>query len=65
MLLYGKTKKRPLRARTKPKYKPAWLTVYESPASVEELQEFLKVVNEYKIAVWTFSRGKNLGYECS
>ncbi|KAI1131200.1 glycolate oxidase [Nemania abortiva] len=32
------------------------------PASVEELQRFLKVANEYKIAVWTFSRGKNLGY---
>ncbi|KAI0977023.1 glycolate oxidase [Xylaria arbuscula] len=32
------------------------------PSSVEELQEFLKVVNEYSIAVWTFSRGKNLGY---
>ncbi|KAI0533964.1 glycolate oxidase [Xylaria digitata] len=32
------------------------------PSSVEELQEFLKVANEYKIAAWTFSRGKNLGY---
>ncbi|RYC64660.1 hypothetical protein CHU98_g1562 [Xylaria longipes] len=32
------------------------------PSSVEELQGFLKVANEYKIAVWTFSRGKNLGY---
>ncbi|KAI0403219.1 glycolate oxidase [Xylaria palmicola] len=32
------------------------------PSSVEELQGILKVVNEYKIAVWTFSRGKNFGY---
>ncbi|KAJ3571026.1 hypothetical protein NPX13_g5522 [Xylaria arbuscula] len=32
------------------------------PSSVEELQRFLKVANEYSIAVWTFSRGKNLGY---
>ncbi|TRX89512.1 hypothetical protein FHL15_009556 [Xylaria flabelliformis] len=32
------------------------------PSSVEDLQAFLKVANEYKIAVWTFSRGKNLGY---
>ncbi|KAI0020767.1 glycolate oxidase [Xylariomycetidae sp. FL0641] len=32
------------------------------PASVEELQEVLKVMNEHRIPVWTFSRGKNLGY---
>ncbi|KAG6354515.1 hypothetical protein INS49_004532 [Diaporthe citri] len=32
------------------------------PSSVEELQAALKVVNEFKIPVWTVSRGKNLGY---
>ncbi|KAI1384334.1 putative vanilly-alcohol oxidase [Hypoxylon trugodes] len=32
------------------------------PSSVPELQAVLKVVNKYKIPVWTFSRGKNLGY---
>lgn len=32
-----------------------------SPSSVEELQAALKVVNEFKIPVWTVSRGKNLG----
>ncbi|KAI2620503.1 putative vanilly-alcohol oxidase [Hypoxylon sp. NC1633] len=32
------------------------------PSSVPELQAVLKVVNEYKIPVWTFSRGKNFGY---
>ncbi|KAF2457767.1 glycolate oxidase [Lineolata rhizophorae] len=32
------------------------------PTSVEELQGVLKVSNKYKIPVWTFSLGKNLGY---
>ncbi|KAI1638387.1 glycolate oxidase [Biscogniauxia mediterranea] len=32
------------------------------PSSVSELQSLLKIVNEYRIPVWTFSRGKNLGY---
>ncbi|KUI53403.1 Vanillyl-alcohol oxidase [Cytospora mali] len=32
------------------------------PSSVEELQAALKVVNQYKIPIWTVSRGKNLGY---
>ncbi|KAI1374334.1 putative vanilly-alcohol oxidase [Hypoxylon crocopeplum] len=32
------------------------------PSSVPDLQAVLKVVNEYKIPVWTFSRGKNFGY---
>ncbi|KAI6082853.1 putative vanilly-alcohol oxidase [Hypoxylon rubiginosum] len=32
------------------------------PSSVAEIQAFLKVVNEFKIPIWTFSRGKNLGY---
>ncbi|KAI1334631.1 vanillyl alcohol oxidase [Xylariaceae sp. FL0016] len=32
------------------------------PSSVSEIQEVLKVANEYLIPVWTFSRGKNLGY---
>jgi FAD/FMN-containing dehydrogenase len=33
-----------------------------SPKNVEETQGVLKICNEYKIPVWTFSRGKNLGY---
>ncbi|KAH9215938.1 glycolate oxidase [Leptodontidium sp. 2 PMI_412] len=32
------------------------------PATVSELQSVLKIANEFKIPVWTFSRGKNLGY---
>ncbi|KAI0839323.1 putative vanilly-alcohol oxidase [Hypoxylon sp. FL0890] len=32
------------------------------PSSVPELQAILKVVNEHEVPVWTFSRGKNLGY---
>jgi hypothetical protein len=32
------------------------------PGSIEELQEVLKVSNKYCIPVWTFSRGKNLGW---
>ncbi|EUC32826.1 vanillyl alcohol oxidase [Bipolaris zeicola 26-R-13] len=32
------------------------------PKSVEELRGVLKVSNEFGIPVWTFSRGKNLGY---
>lgn len=32
-----------------------------SPRSVEEIQGVLHVANEYKIPLWTFSRGKNLG----
>ncbi|KAJ5986626.1 D-lactate dehydrogenase [Penicillium sp. IBT 35674x] len=32
------------------------------PQSVEELQSVLKIANKYVIPLWTFSRGKNLGY---
>ncbi|PVH76549.1 vanillyl alcohol oxidase [Cadophora sp. DSE1049] len=32
------------------------------PATVAEAQGVLKIANEFKIPVWTFSRGKNLGY---
>ncbi|OTB19278.1 putative vanilly-alcohol oxidase [Daldinia sp. EC12] len=32
------------------------------PSSVLDLQAVLKIVNKHKIPVWTFSRGKNLGY---
>ncbi|KAF2737823.1 FAD-linked oxidase-like protein [Polyplosphaeria fusca] len=32
------------------------------PKSIEELKRILAVSNEYSIPVWTFSRGKNLGY---
>ncbi|KAJ4344464.1 uncharacterized protein N0V89_012206 [Didymosphaeria variabile] len=32
------------------------------PRNVEELRRVLAISNEYSIPVWTFSRGKNLGY---
>ncbi|KAF2015802.1 vanillyl alcohol oxidase [Aaosphaeria arxii CBS 175.79] len=32
------------------------------PKSVEELREILRISNEFDVPVWTFSRGKNLGY---
>ncbi|KAM5370218.1 hypothetical protein ACJZ2D_008621 [Fusarium nematophilum] len=32
------------------------------PGSVDELREILRVSNKYGIPLWTFSRGKNLGY---
>ncbi|KAF3403471.1 Vanillyl-alcohol oxidase [Penicillium rolfsii] len=32
------------------------------PRSVEDLQGLLKTANKYGIPLWTFSRGKNLGY---
>jgi FAD/FMN-containing dehydrogenase len=32
------------------------------PKNVEELRGVMKISNEYSIPVWTFSRGKNLGY---
>ncbi|KAB5536220.1 FAD binding domain-containing protein [Coniochaeta sp. 2T2.1] len=32
------------------------------PTTVEQIQAILKIANEYKIPVWTVSRGKNLGY---
>lgn len=31
------------------------------PSSVEEVQAILKAANNYKIPLWTISRGKNLG----
>ncbi|KAK3896938.1 hypothetical protein C8A05DRAFT_20200, partial [Staphylotrichum tortipilum] len=32
------------------------------PSTVEEVQELVKLANAEKIALWTVSRGKNLGY---
>lgn len=32
------------------------------PTTVEQIQAILRVANEFKIPVWTVSRGKNLGY---
>lgn len=32
------------------------------PASTEEVRAIVKVANEFKIPLWTVSRGKNLGY---
>jgi len=31
------------------------------PQNVEQIQEVVKVANEWKLTLWTFSRGKNLG----
>ena len=31
------------------------------PETVEEIQAVLKIANEFKIPLWCFSRGKNLG----
>jgi len=31
------------------------------PQTVEQVQEIVKVANEWKLTLWTFSRGKNLG----
>lgn len=33
-----------------------------APKSVKEIQAILKVCNQYKVPVWAFSTGKNLGY---
>ena len=33
-----------------------------SPKSTEQLQQVLRVANQYAVPLWTFSRGKNLGY---
>jgi 4-cresol dehydrogenase (hydroxylating) len=33
-----------------------------APDSVEQVQAIVKVANEYKLPLWTVSRGKNLGY---
>ncbi|PGH15931.1 hypothetical protein AJ79_02098 [Helicocarpus griseus UAMH5409] len=32
------------------------------PTTVEQIQAILKIANEHKLPLWTFSRGKNLGY---
>jgi hypothetical protein len=32
-----------------------------TPQSVEQVQEIVKIANEWKLTLWTFSRGKNLG----
>ncbi|OJJ53623.1 hypothetical protein ASPSYDRAFT_162827 [Aspergillus sydowii CBS 593.65] len=33
-----------------------------TPGSMDELRQVLKIANEHAIPLWTFSRGKNLGY---
>ncbi|KAL4913009.1 hypothetical protein BDW62DRAFT_205996 [Aspergillus aurantiobrunneus] len=33
-----------------------------TPASIDELGKVLQVANKYGLPLWTFSRGKNLGY---
>ncbi|KAL4889332.1 hypothetical protein BDV59DRAFT_195747 [Aspergillus ambiguus] len=33
-----------------------------TPASEHELREVLRIANKYLLPLWTFSRGKNLGY---
>jgi UDP-N-acetylenolpyruvoylglucosamine reductase len=37
------------------------LTLFCSPRNIEEIKAVLKIANDYKIPLWTFSRGKNLG----
>jgi len=32
-----------------------------TPTSVEQVQEIVKIANEWNLTLWTFSRGKNLG----
>ena len=32
------------------------------PRTVNEIQQALKIANEYKLPLWTVSRGRNLGY---
>jgi 4-cresol dehydrogenase (hydroxylating) flavoprotein subunit len=32
-----------------------------TPNSVEQVQEIVRIANEWKLTLWTFSRGKNLG----
>lgn len=32
------------------------------PTTVEEIQKILAIANQYKIPLWTVSRGRNLGY---
>lgn len=32
-----------------------------TPQTVEQVQEIVKIANEWKLTLWTFSRGKNLG----
>jgi len=38
------------------------LMTFHSPHTTDQLKEVLKVANKYAIPLWTFSRGKNLGY---
>jgi len=33
-----------------------------APETVEQIQAILRVANQYKVPLWPFSRGKNLGY---
>ncbi|OJJ05940.1 hypothetical protein ASPVEDRAFT_199430 [Aspergillus versicolor CBS 583.65] len=33
-----------------------------TPGSLDELRQVLKIANKHEIPLWTFSRGKNLGY---
>jgi 4-cresol dehydrogenase (hydroxylating) flavoprotein subunit len=32
-----------------------------TPETVEQIQEIVKIANEWKLTLWTFSRGRNLG----
>lgn len=38
------------------------LTCSVRPGSLDELRQVLKIANQHGIPLWTFSRGKNLGY---
>ena len=58
------------RENYKDMYAPAQTTTHLPsatvvPASVEELQDIVRLANEYKTPLWTVARGKNLGYGSS
>jgi len=36
-----------------------------TPQSVEQVQAVVKIANKWKLTLWTFSRGKNLGMSAS
>jgi hypothetical protein len=41
----------------------AWLAnCLDSPKTIEDLQAVLRIANKYSTPLWTFSRGKNIGY---
>ncbi|GAB5486980.1 MAG: hypothetical protein Pars2KO_05500 [Parasphingorhabdus sp.] len=39
-----------------------WASAAVAPDSVEQVQQILKIANRYKVPIYAFSTGKNLGY---